>query len=1463
MKRTVRIWWIVAGASALILVSALGLIYLSYRQQMDRLATATEESARASAVFLSQWLGDEVQRKDWQATRQRLSGYAVEGIAFRFQLILPDGSIPVDTLSLSQAAGPGATPLARDAGATPLARDAGAIPPQAQQALTGAGVQAARLSPKLYLVAAPIPGPDGKPVAALVERADWGALSQQSQRRLLEQGLLVSLFILLLVLGGLSIIWFLIAAPVRRMRIMAEIITRQGTAPRLPHFLARELDQTGQAFNQMLDRLGEHRRDLDRLNRQLEQTVVQRTGQLEKRNRELFTLNRISAMALAAKTLPEAYQQIVQEISSATGFPVVVFERYDSGRRLMVFEAAAGIEAPAGQTYREIPANRCLSGLVATSGQPIAEADIAARPEYAALAPRRYPVRSLVCVPLRAGEQVYGTISLAHPEMVEVDDGLVGWVSTLSNHIMSLSERLQTASALQESEERFELALNGTGLGVWDWDIPSGRVLVNQHWAGMLGYEPSEIRRDINLWAELAHPDDYSQLKAALEEHLAGRSTAFEVELRLRAKGGSWKWVLDRGQVVTRDGSGKPLRMVGTQRDIDERKAAEEELRRRDEVLEAVNFAAESFLSSASWENSLPKVLASLGEANRASRVYVYEAFQDADGTWLSRLHSEWTAPGIASRAEASAAQETPFRLSGFGRWEEELSHGRPVQGQVANFPRPERNSLARLGVRSLVVMPVFVGSRWWGSIGLDDCLVERGWSPAEADALKVAAGILGAAIQRQQTEETVKRLYETERAQRQQAQVLRETGSIFSAMLSYDGILDHILGELPRLLPYDAAYVLLLQSTASAGRTTATGSLRDPLAMDELDQRAIVARQRGYEDYDPHILQKLPNLTFDLRSTAALRWMVEKKQPLVVSDTRAAPGLVRLVERDTFRSLAAAPIPLQGKVKAFFVAEKTEAAFYRPEQAEILALFASQVGLALQNAQLFAETLVSLEREQNLNEVTRAISSALELPTILQNVVRLAADLCGADAGALAILSPDGSTLAYPYLYNLPVTLGKDSERRGVGLAWNTIQSHNPHLLVEYSQYPQANPGWVEAGVHATISVPLIAGEVCLGSLGLFSYHAEKRFSRRDLALIESVGRQAGIAIQNARLFEAAERRAREAETLRQAVAEVTSALELDQVMDKILNHLARVVPYDSSVVFLYEGEQHLRAMAGRGLPNPGAVLNHTYPADIPLIVELKRQGTPIILADAQADSRFEKWGARGYVHGWMGLPLRVHGEPIGYLTMDSARVGAYGPQDAALVQAFADEVAIAIENARLFQQVQRLAITDPLTGLNNRRYFFEAARRELERARRYQSSLSLIMLDIDHFKRVNDTYGHLAGDRVLVAVAARCKEKLREVDISARYGGEEFVFLLPETDVEGARQVADRLRAVVNDTPIDAGDKKVVISISLGVADLDEECVDIQALVRRADQALYVTKETGRGQVTAWHRGMRAENG
>ena len=897
-----------------------------------------------------------------------------------------------------------------------------------------------------------------------------------------------------------------------------------------------------------------------------------------------------------------------------------------------------------------------------------------------------------------------------------------------------------------------------------------------------------------------------------------------------------------------------------------------DEPHRSDPILEAINFAAEHFLSAGSWQQSLPAALDRLGQAYRASRAYVFEVIRDLDGAWLCRQLSLWAAPGAPAWDGESISNVFAMKANGFDHMESELSRGRPVYGPVRDLPPAERSALAAMDIKSVAVIPVFTGSNWWGFIGLDDCRARRRWSPDEIDALKVAAGILGAVIQRQQTEETVARLYETEREQRQMAQALREIGASFSSTLSFDGLLDQILDELPRIVPYDAAYLMLAspgfgseplsamavrQETPVPGTTgtTAPGTI-ETNAKDskELPQKAVVARQRGYDDNANGRDPWFPGRSFDLSQTPALHWMAEQCQPLVVSDTRSASGLLHLDIKGRFGSWAAAPIVVQGHVVAFFALEKVEPGFYRSEHAGLLGLFASQAGLALQNARLFTEALGALEREGNLNQVTWAISSNLDLPTILQNVVRLAAELAQADAGALAILSPDGKNLTYPYMFNLPVSLANELDPRGQGLAWNVIDTRKSHLVPEYSQYPGAARSWIDVGVHAAISVPLIAGDTCLGCLGLFSYNSEKRFSLRDLALMESIGRQAGIAIQNARLFEAAGRRAREAETLRLAVGEVTSALEFDRVLSKILKYLRNVVPYDSAVVFLTEGDQ-VRAVAGRGLPPRSQVLNHTFPANNPLLLEIRRSRfQPVILQDAQADPRFEKWGKATHTHGWMGLPLRANGELIGYLTVDSKMVGTYAPQDAALVQAFADEVAIAISNARLFRQVQHLAITDPLTNLHNRRYFFEAARLELDRARRYGRPLALIMLDIDHFKLVNDTYGHQAGDRVLATVAARCLEKLRGIDLSARYGGEEFVFLLPETDTQRTRQVAGRLRSVLMNQPIDAGEQQITISVSLGLAEIGEGCFDLQGLIRRADQALYVTKETGRGRITAW---------
>lgn len=219
--------------------------------------------------------------------------------------------------------------------------------------------------------------------------------------------------------------------------------------------------------------------------------------------------------------------------------------------------------------------------------------------------------------------------------------------------------------------------------------------------------------------------------------------------------------------------------------------------------------------------------------------------------------------------------------------------------------------------------------------------------------------------------------------------------------------------------------------------------------------------------------------------------------------------------------------------------------------------------------------------------------------------------------------------------------------------------------------------------------------------------------------------------------------------------------------------------------------------------------------------------------------------------MHAELCVPLHSGEGVIGVINMESEEVEAFNDADLKLLTTFADQLGIAIQRSRLFEQVQKLAVTDELTGITNRRHFFELAQAEFDRAVRYDHPLSVIMIDVDHFKAVNDTYGHTVGDTVLNGIASRLKENCRRVDVFARYGGEEFVVVLPETSLGSALEAAERMRSCVSQQPIDSEVGTLEVTISLGVAALSEETPALQSLLNRADQALLAAKSDGRNCV------------
>ena len=220
---------------------------------------------------------------------------------------------------------------------------------------------------------------------------------------------------------------------------------------------------------------------------------------------------------------------------------------------------------------------------------------------------------------------------------------------------------------------------------------------------------------------------------------------------------------------------------------------------------------------------------------------------------------------------------------------------------------------------------------------------------------------------------------------------------------------------------------------------------------------------------------------------------------------------------------------------------------------------------------------------------------------------------------------------------------------------------------------------------------------------------------------------------------------------------------------------------------------------------------------------------------------------------------PFIAREEVLGVLALFSRKKGAFSDYEAKIIGALANQASVSILNARMYRQMQEMAVTDGLTGLLNHRAFQEALGEEMKRGARHPVSVSLLLTDIDFFKKINDLYGHPVGDQVLKRVAQVLKKSIREIDNVSRYGGEEFAIILKNTDKKGAVKMAERIRKAVSEESFQAGNgEDFSITVSIGVASSPEDARGKQDLIDRADAALYLAKRKGRDRVQAYSEEM-----
>ena len=337
-------------------------------------------------------------------------------------------------------------------------------------------------------------------------------------------------------------------------------------------------------------------------------------------------------------------------------------------------------------------------------------------------------------------------------------------------------------------------------------------------------------------------------------------------------------------------------------------------------------------------------------------------------------------------------------------------------------------------------------------------------------------------------------------------------------------------------------------------------------------------------------------------------------------------------------------------------------------------------------------------------------------------------------------------------------------------------------------------------------------------------------------------------ISTQYHRLLQVERTARKQAEILQHMGVILSSTLEQEQLLGMVLKYLMKLVPCDSSSIMLIQGNK-ARVVAARGELNSSHILpaEITLPGDS-LFQEIMEGHRHILINDAARDPRFDYLEGMDAMHSCICVPLVAHSCTIGLLTLGSAQPDYYSKGDATLVQSYAGHVALALDNARLYREMRHSAHTDGLTGLYNRRYLYQELERELARSRRYEHPLSLVICDLDNFKKYNDQYGHLAGDDLLRELGEMMKSYIRKSDTAFRYGGEEFAVILPHTDQHSALILSERLREAISSKNFLIREKLQIghITISIGVASYPEDAVEVDSLINWADMALYEAKKT-----------------
>jgi diguanylate cyclase (GGDEF)-like protein len=568
---------------------------------------------------------------------------------------------------------------------------------------------------------------------------------------------------------------------------------------------------------------------------------------------------------------------------------------------------------------------------------------------------------------------------------------------------------------------------------------------------------------------------------------------------------------------------------------------------------------------------------------------------------------------------------------------------------------------------------------------------------------------------------------------------------------------------------------------------------------------------------------------------------------PLPMGSAGAFADLKRVLKDAEIRNLTAVSLQTRDHAFGVILFPHAQRRAFGTSGPRLMVGLALQLGLTIDNYVIAHDAHRRTQEYELLTEIGQAISSRLDQDEVLRTIHDELGQIFNTSNFYIAF--QEGDEIRFELEVEDNRILPKRSRKPENAFTEYVIRTGQPLLIRSDLEKTRARLGITYRPEHPAKCLcvaPILLGNKPAGVMVAMSTEKEFVFEQRDLDVLMTAAGQVSVAVENARLFAEEQRRSRQLAFLNNISRTAISSDDPVHMLGQIVGEIQKNFSFDHIGIGLLDyGTKEIEIKAEAG------ATAHAMGKRIPL-------GIGIL-------GRVARTGERALVHngveGQMGailaesrsvlcIPITYGETLLGALNIESRNDKAFFPQDVLILNTLADLLATALHNAFVFQKLQQQSITDGLTGIKTRRFFWEALSAEWKRASRSGRPFSVVLIDLDKFKEVNDTMGHFEGDLVLARVGRLLEQKSRQSNVVARYGGDEFIILMPETGREQAEVLAERLRQWITSDPMLSEHH---ITGSFGVASFPTHGFSVEDIIRVADAGMYVSKRSGGNRVSA----------